>query len=655
MRTDRRRRSLAWDFRPMRNLKFKALVLALALLALPASAAEVITDFYSDVKIDKDGVLHVTETISVNAEGNQIKRGIFRDFPTVYKGRDGRTVTVPFKVLSVTRNGTEEPWTTQGISNGVRVRIGSAEVLLPRGQHRYTISYTTARQIGFFSEHDELYWNVTGNDWQFPIQKASCRIKLPPGGEVLQLGAWTGVQGSKDRNATMTSEGLNTAYFQTTRGLGPREGLTVAVSWPKGLVSPPGKGDYFLADNGLDLTFATAALLGLFFFLWAWFKVGKDPHKGTVIPRFLPPDDISPAGARQVSMMSFDNRSFSAAIISLAVKGYLVISEEEGLFKKYRLTKTGTDRRKGTPSKEEKRLFSVLLGSRDSVILKQESHEIIGAARDAAKDTLESTYGHLYNSNMVYTAIGLILMVAVLVPGVFFFGTGEDEIAFSLGSTVAATVAATVFSALVRTMRRRWRETRGIKALFAVVTVVIALGVLATVFGLSLLVGSTVLPPIATWAITIIALVPAIFMPIMGAPTPEGRALMDEIEGFAMYLKVAEEDRLNILNPPEKTPELFERYLPYALALGLEQVWGEKFAKVLAAIQGPDGTYSPSWYAGTTPLYVGSMGSFASDLGSSFSSAVASSASAPGSDSAFSGGGGGSSGGGGGGGGGGGW
>ncbi|MDD4836595.1 MAG: DUF2207 domain-containing protein, partial [Dethiosulfovibrio sp.] len=141
----------------MRTLK-KALflVLTLVLTAFQAQASEVITDYHSDVKIDQDGVLHVIETISVNVEGNRIKRGIFRDFPTIYTDRSGRSVTVPFKVSSVTRDGKDEPWSTQGLSNGVRVRIGSPEVDLSRGEHRYTISYTTSRQIGFFEKYDEL-------------------------------------------------------------------------------------------------------------------------------------------------------------------------------------------------------------------------------------------------------------------------------------------------------------------------------------------------------------------------------------------------------------------------------------------------------------------------------------------------------------------
>lgn len=642
----------------MRRLqKTLLLVLILALAAFQASAAEVITNFHSDVEIDQEGILHVTETISVNVEGNQIKRGIFRDFPTVYTDKSGKTLIVPFDVISVTRDGDDEPWDTEGLSNGTRVRIGSPGLELPLGEHRYAISYTTSRQIGFFDEHDELYWNATGNGWQFPILKASCRVKLPPGAEVLQLGAWTGSQGSKDRNATMTSEGPTVASFKTTKALRSEEGLTIAVSWPKGFVTPPGAGAYFLKDHGVDLTLWVTALLGLIYFLWAWFKVGKDPEKGTIIPQFFPPEGISPAGARQVSTMGFDNRSFSSAIISLAVKGYLIISEEEGLFKKYRITKTSSDTKKGSPSEEEKRLFSALLGSRDSVLLKDESYEIIGAARESTEDSLESSYGHLYSRNTMYTVMGVLLMTAIAAPGVFFLGRCEEEIGFALVSAAIATISGVAFSTLIRTMRRRWREKSGIKALFSAVIMIIVLGMLAITFGISVLMAASEISFLSALAIAVIALVPSIFLPIMGAPTEEGRSLMDQIEGFAMYLEVAEEDRLNVLNPPEKTPELFERYLPYALALGLEQAWGDKFAKVLAAAIGKDGTYSPSWYAGTTPLYVGSMGSFASDLGSSFSSAVASSATAPGSDSAFSGGGGGggSSGGGGGGGGGGGW
>ena len=147
----------------------------------------------------------------------------------------------------------------------------------------------------------------------------------------------------------------------------------------------------------------------------------------------------------------------------------------------------------------------------------------------------------------------------------------------------------------------------------------------------------------------------ALFFHLMRAPTRMGRKVMDQLEGFRMYLSVAEKDRMNLMNPPAETPELFEKYLPYALALDVEQKWSERFADVLKAARMADGTpYHPYWYHGTTWSSLWATG-FASGLGGAFSGAISSSSTAPGSSSGSGGGGGGFSGGGGGGGGGGGW
>jgi uncharacterized membrane protein len=155
--------------------------------------------------------------------------------------------------------------------------------------------------------------------------------------------------------------------------------------------------------------------------------------------------------------------------------------------------------------------------------------------------------------------------------------------------------------------------------------------------------------PVAVIALLIAQLV--IYFYLLKAPTKEGRKVMDHIEGFKLYLSVAEKDELELRNPPEKTPELFEKYLPYAMALGVENKWGERFTSILARAM-EEGTYHPNWYTGATLMAITSS-SFAHDFGSSFSSAVSSSSIAPGSSSGGFGGG--FSGGGGGGGGGGGW
>src|SRR5215468_217752 len=169
-----------------------ALVILFSTLT-PASAVERILDFVSDATVERNGDLTVTETIAVQAEGNEIRRGIFRDFPTTYhRRRDGSQVIVGFQVLSVTRNGNAEDFTLENLNNGVRVRIGSANRILNTGRHDYVIKYVTTRQIGFFQDFDELYWNATGNGWNFTIDRAEARITLPETVPFRQSAFYTG-------------------------------------------------------------------------------------------------------------------------------------------------------------------------------------------------------------------------------------------------------------------------------------------------------------------------------------------------------------------------------------------------------------------------------------------------------------------------------
>jgi len=162
--------------------------------AVPALSAERITRFHSDVDIAADGSMVVEETIAVVAEGDKIRRGIYRDFPTRYRDRYGNRRVVDFDVLGVLRDGADEPWHTRGRANGVRVYIGDADRLLPPGRYTYRIRYRTDWQLGFFERADELYWNVTGNGWEFPIERASAQVTLPQpvDAQTLRMEAYTG-------------------------------------------------------------------------------------------------------------------------------------------------------------------------------------------------------------------------------------------------------------------------------------------------------------------------------------------------------------------------------------------------------------------------------------------------------------------------------
>ena len=197
---------------------------------------------------------------------------------------------------------------------------------------------------------------------------------------------------------------------------------------------------------------------------------------------------------------------------------------------------------------------------------------------------------------------------------------------------------------LVKDYKQHYFKTN---MLLNIPAIVIVIG--STIIALNIGRGPT---PFVIAAVVLSFLTMALFAIIMKRPTIRGRKLLDEMLGFKDFLEIAEKDELNLRNPPEKTPELFESFLPFALALGVDQQWSERFATILANIRGPDGgAYRPSWYNGSWNS--SNLGKTTSKLSSSLNSAISSSVSPPGSSSG--GGGGGSSGGGGGGGGGGGW
>ena len=598
-----------------------------------APAAESILWMNSSIVVKTDGNIQVHETIQVRAEGHQIKRGIYRDFPTAYLDRSGNKHRVTFKVLHVDRNGHSENYHAVSRSNGTRVYIGNKDRNLPTGNYTYNITYITDRQIGFFEDHDELYWNVTGNGWNFPIHRASASVTLPPGVpiESVKLDGFTGPKGSREQSYTSEITPDGRILFEATRPLGPNEGLTIVVGWPKGYVTEPTsltRVGFIFSDNRNLLIGLIGLVLILGYYLFVWNKVGRDPPAGTIIPRFKPPGRLSPAAVRYIRRMGFDNSAFAAAVIDLAVKGSLTIHEKD---KTYTLKKE-EGFNESVLSKGERKLFRKLFGSHKSLILKNTSHSRISGAIEALKKVLAGDYQTSYfKTNSSYLAPGLILSAAA------FLGTGFAT-ASDKGLFVFMTLWLTIWSVGVYGL---WAARRYPMAVLFTAFEVVGIFLLTT----------TTSAAVAALLVILLAL-NIVFYHLLRSPTRLGRRMLDRIEGFRMYMKAAEEDRLNVLNPPDRTPELFETYLPYALALDVDQEWSERFSDVLSKAGADGSSYSPGWYYGSR-LDTFHAGNFSSGLGSSLASAISSSSTAPGSSSGFSGGG--SSGGGGGGGGGGGW
>jgi hypothetical protein len=639
----------------MRFLRFAAAALCAALLlAAPgvARAEEHILSYVSDVQVRQDGNLDVVETIRVNAEGVRIRRGITRDFPTRYRDALGREIKVGFDVQSVERDGEAETYTLGSLSNGVRVWIGDVNVLLPPGDHSYTIRYRTTRQVGYFRDFDELSWNAIGNGWIFPIDVAEARITLPSSAPFRQRAFYTGPQGSHAQDAEIVSEEPGRIVFRTTRPLGPEEGLTVAVAWPKGVVTAPGSGTkvgWWISDYGPVLLGAFGLLGILLYYFYAWRRAGRGPDSGTIVPLFSPPDGLSAAAMRFVSKMGFDNRAFAAAIVDLGVRGRIRLVEGEKHFlskAKTTIEKIGGEEDLLAP---EAGMMGRLFAGGDSVLMDNKYHATFEAARKALGTGLASAYeGTLFKRNLGWAFFGLLLIVvAIWLPAalvVITDGSGVDNpAAMPIGGLVLLGISLFVFRLGAKGGTERWvARAAGI-----------LLGLLALCAGFF-----TIVLAIETGRIVPL-LLPLLALPIaisafwwMAAPTRKGRAVMDRIAGFRRYLSITEEQRLETMHPPEKTPALFERYLPYAIALGVENHWAAGFATVLAAAAAAGQTSTMVWYVGSSDPWSDPDG-FANSVGSSLASSVASAATAPGSSSGS--GGGGSSGGGGGGGGGGGW
>ncbi len=632
------------------NRCLHTLCLLLGLTAGIAAADERILEFRSDITIDADARMQVVETIRVRAEADRIDHGIYRDFPTEYRDRHGNRVHVDFDPEAVTRDGATEPFHTQDQANGVRVYFGSKDVSLARGEYTYTFRYRTSRQLGFFADHDELYWNVTGNGWDFPIDAAAATITLPDHvpPERITVEGYTGAQGSREQAYAGAADAPSHAWIRATRPLAPREGLTVVVGFPKGIVAEPAATQqvgWFLRDNGGVLIGGIGLLLTWLYYLVQWRRFGRDPKPGVIIPEYAAPEGMSPGTLRFIERMGYDDRCFAADVVDLAVRGKLQIRQDRKDFSLLR----GNGGSAGLPE-VEKVLLADTLGARRELALKQSEHVVIGGARKAHDNALEqAAVGRYFNRNRKLMIPGIVLTIAALLLGVRAAGAGE-VLAGAGFLLVWLSVWSIGVIVLVSGAIAAWRKSSGIAGyggaffltLFALPFVageLFGFGAFASLVGVG-------------FALVLLGLVGTnvAFMAWMKAPTAEGRKLLDRIAGLRLYLGVAERDELAAQKAPPMTTEEFQRFLPYALALDVEQTWADRFAAAVGPAAAAAAATSMAWYQGGS---TSNLAGFTSGLGSSLSSAISSSSTAPGSSSG--GGGGGSSGGGGGGGGGGGW
>ncbi|WP_240232485.1 DUF2207 domain-containing protein [Devosia lacusdianchii] len=632
---------------------FVAALLGL-LLALPAAAREEIRGYTSDIVIAVDGSATVTETIEVTAEGNEIRRGIYRDIPVILLSSDGGKVRPRLEVTNVQRDGQAETYRVERMGDFQRIWIGDPERYVDRGPHRYVITYTMDRVARSFADHDEIYWNATGNYWIFPILNARATVRLPDGAVITQLAGYTGVVGSTEQAVATKRTSDTTATFRSSRALGAGEGMTIAVAFNKGIIAFPTGFAAFterLSDLREVILPVLAALLAIAYNALAWFRVGRDPEKGVIIPLFHPPKGFSPPLVHYVHKWGFEKSGWTAltsAIFDLGVKGLVTIDNAAGSL---RLKMTGKQPEEALPA-GEKIVFDYL-STRPTTVIDKTNGPEWAKRRGEFTAAIETENRALwFRNNTGYSVFGFLLAVALL--GAMVFSSLLDP-----GWLVASVFAGIMLASVGGLARKMLAGQLIFRAIIILWIFIMAINF----FGLAIDTFTSAAINVASISAISIVVITIVFAVVMRAPTVQGRKVMDQIDGFKLYIETAEKERLNMESEPPMTVSRFERILPYAIALGVEKPWSDHFDAELArnAVSDASSGYSPSWYHGST----GSFSQSASNVTSAVSAAAASMTAAmvaaqpvQSSSSGFSsggGGGGGSSGGGGGGGGGGGW
>ncbi len=535
-----------------------------------------INEFHSDITIQGDSSFTVKETLEVSF--HRQRHGIYREIPFTYTDELGKIIKTPIMVLSVT-DVAGKKWKHRVTRTGsvMNIRIGDPNVYVT-GNQNYVITYKVENAILFFNDHDELYWNVTGNYWKSPIKEASADVTLHVKNKSKNLWAtcYTGVYGSRKSECSFKTS-HNSAEFITKKTLNIGEGFTVAFGWDKGLVTPPSswKKFFWLTDLEKNWIFSFP-ILSFLFMINLWYRRGRDPRlRESVTVMYEPPQYsnriLTPAEVGSLIDEKLDSRDITSTIVGLAVKGYIKIEEtkKEGLIfdsTDYYLSKVKES--DNILSTFEKELMEKLFSSSLQGLFISEMKNTFYKNLPSLKDTL---YGELVGKK-------------------YFIKSPE--------------------------------KVRNLYARAAVLIIII------TIF-LSFLSGRNILVGIIT-GLPIFA-----FGRVMPAKTKTGASAYMEVLGFQEFLGRTEKDRLERMGDKN----LFSKFLPYAIALGVEDEWAKAFEDIYQ--EKPDWYVSHGEFRTFSPSdFSRSFSSFASNLATAmFSSPRGSGLGGGGSGGGFSGGG----------------
>jgi hypothetical protein len=506
-----------------------------ATMAAPASARELrIRNFHSELDVMPDSSLDVVETIRVEFTGSW--QGLYRTIPVEYPGPGGFNYSLMLEAISAQEEGDATGTALridkrrQGANLELKIYVPGADNVT----RTIALHYRVRNGLRYFADHDELYWNVTGTDWDVPIEAASAHVVLPPGITGLHAADYSGAFGSRAQDAQVESLGSN-VDVRSVRPLAFHEGLTVVVGWDKGFVHVPDASEKItqFLESDWPLFVPLAAFLLMF---WLWYTRGRDPQVGSVAVQYEPPDGLTPGEIGTLVDSQANMRDITATLVDLAVHGYLTIEEREkqhlmGLYfnKEYVFHAQKKSNELGALKRHELIFFAGLFdnGASDEVTLSELQNKFyknLPGIRSAIFDSLVEHGYYVHRPDQVrqsFLAGGVIIGALVSFAGIYAAQKlGMQQVPFTIAGLVT--------------------------------------GVVIVAFG---------------W--------------FMSARTADGARALHNALGFEDFLGHVEADRLDRMS---QTPATFEKYLPFAMALGVEKKWVGAFEGVC--------TQPPTWYVG---------------------------------------------------------
>jgi uncharacterized membrane protein len=533
--------------------------------AIPAAARDLVFQrFDEQIYVRTDGTIDVTETIEAQFIGSW--HGIYRTIPVEYSDPHGLNYTLFIEDVSATDDVGQKLKLEQNREG----RYLKFKIYVPAAEdatRTITLHYRVLDAIRFFADHDELYWNVTGDEWQNAIELVTARIVLPEGVTGLHAIAYTGVFGSHAQDAQVEI-GSNYVQIRSSRRLGYRQGLTAVVGFDKGFVQPPSAGEQFmrLLRSNLPLFIPVIAF---FVMLWLWWTRGRDPARNAISVQYEPPDKLTPGECGTLVDNEAAMRDITATLVDLAVKGYMTIEQKDeshllGL----------------THSKEY--IFHLKKPPTEWASARSHEQEMLSALFDDGATTdvrLSDLQNHFYTH---LPAIRDRIFNALMSDGYYLHRPDTVKQGY-MGAGILIGFLMTA-------------GTRFLSAITGIAS------------------GTWVIAGLATGAVI------AIFGWFMSARTITGARALEKVLGFEEFLGRVEKDQIERL---QKTPELFEKFLPYAMALQVEKKWVQAFSGI--AMQPPQ-WYQGAYGSGFTPYFlVNDLNSMSMQAGSVMASAPRSS------------------------------